>query len=55
MPAEPYDMLAVLAGDASLPGAALLRRAAYERMMINWLDEVLRRINVAREDDLGAV
>jgi hypothetical protein len=27
-----------------LPGAALLRRAAYEEMMIGWLGEVLDRI-----------
>jgi DNA-binding PadR family transcriptional regulator len=38
------DMLGALAGDTSLPGAALLRRAAYETMMIDWLGQVLSRI-----------
>jgi len=38
------DMLGALGDDTSLPGAALLRRAAYEEMMIDWLGEVLRRI-----------
>jgi hypothetical protein len=38
------DMLAALGGDTSLPGAALLRRAAYEEMMIGWLGEVMDRI-----------
>jgi DNA-binding PadR family transcriptional regulator len=38
------DMLEALAGDTSLPGAALLRRAAYQEMMIDWLAEVLARI-----------
>jgi DNA-binding PadR family transcriptional regulator len=38
------DMLHALPGDTSLPGAALLRRAAYETMMIDWLGQVLSRI-----------
>jgi hypothetical protein len=37
-------MLAAPGDDTSLPGAALLRRAAYEEMMIGWLGEVLNRI-----------
>jgi DNA-binding PadR family transcriptional regulator len=43
--ATAQDMLQALAGDTSLPGAALLRRAAYETMMINWLGQVLSRIS----------
>jgi virulence activator alpha len=42
--AAAQDMLGALAGDTSLPGAALLRRAAYETMMIDWLGQVLSRI-----------
>jgi DNA-binding PadR family transcriptional regulator len=38
------DMLAALGDDTSLPGAALLRRAAFEAVMVDWLGEVLRRI-----------
>jgi DNA-binding PadR family transcriptional regulator len=38
------DMLAALGEDSSLPGAALVRRAAYEEMMIKWLTDVLARI-----------
>jgi len=38
------DMLQAIAGDTSLPGAALARRAAYEEMMINWLTEVVTRV-----------
>jgi DNA-binding PadR family transcriptional regulator len=38
------DMLRALGDDDSLPGAALLRRAAYQRLMIDWLAEVLTRI-----------
>ena len=38
------DMQQALAGDTSLPGAALARRAAYEEMMVNWLTEVLTRV-----------
>jgi hypothetical protein len=43
-PALAGDMLAALGDDTNLPGAALLRRAAYEEMMISWLGEVLDRI-----------
>jgi DNA-binding PadR family transcriptional regulator len=42
--ATAQDMLQALADDTSLPGAALLRRAAYEAMMIDWLGQVLSRI-----------
>ena len=45
------DMLAALGGDTSLPGAALLRRAAYEEMMIGWLGEVLDRITASADHD----
>ena len=38
------DMLQALGDDNSLPGAALLRRAAYQQLMIDWLAEVLTRI-----------
>jgi DNA-binding PadR family transcriptional regulator len=38
------DMLSALGDDTSLPGAALLRRAAYETMTIDWLGQVLSRI-----------
>jgi len=38
------DMLAALGPDRSLPGAALTRRAAYQRLMVDWLREVLHRI-----------
>ena len=38
------DMLQALGDDDSLPGAALLRRAAYQQLMIDWLAEVLTRI-----------
>lgn len=38
------DMLQALGEDRSLPGAALLRRAAYQQMMIDWLAEVLTRL-----------
>lgn len=38
------DMLTVLAGDRSLPSAALLRRSAYERLMVEWLGEVIGRL-----------
>ena len=49
------DMLAALGDDTSLPGAALLRRAAYGEMMIGWLGEVLGRIpaNDDHGDDSG--
>jgi hypothetical protein len=42
--AAAQDMLGALGDDASLPGAALLRRAAYETMMIDWLGQVMSRI-----------
>jgi DNA-binding PadR family transcriptional regulator len=42
--ATAQDMLQALADDTSLPGAALLRRAAYETMMIDWLGQVLSRM-----------
>src|SRR2546421_625591 len=38
------DMLRALGRDRSLPGAALMRRAAYQRLMVEWLGEVLDRI-----------
>ena len=38
------DMLAALGEDRSLPGAALLRRAGYERLMVDWLTETTTRI-----------
>lgn len=38
------QMLRALGDDASLPGAALLRRARYQRLMVDWLDVVLERI-----------
>jgi hypothetical protein len=38
------DMLEALGEDNSLPGVALLRRAAYQQLMIDWLAEVLTRI-----------
>ena len=38
------QMLQALGQDRSLPGAALVRRAAYQRLMVGWLAEVLDRI-----------
>jgi DNA-binding PadR family transcriptional regulator len=38
------EMLEALGQDRSLPGAALHRRAAYQRLMVDWLGEVLDRI-----------
>jgi hypothetical protein len=37
-------MLGALGDDTSLPGAALLRRAAYETMTIDWLGQVLGQV-----------
>lgn len=39
------DMLGVLGHDRSLPGAALLRRASYERLVVDWLGEVGERLS----------
>jgi DNA-binding PadR family transcriptional regulator len=38
------DMIEALGDDDSLPGSALLRRAAYQQLMIDWLAQVLTRI-----------
>jgi DNA-binding PadR family transcriptional regulator len=48
------DMLQALGDDNSLPGAALLRRAAYQQMMIDWLAEVLTRIPPGPPSDQAA-
>jgi DNA-binding PadR family transcriptional regulator len=37
------QMLEALGDDRSLPGAALVRRAAYQRLMVDWLGDVLDR------------
>ena len=37
------DMLAALGCDRSLPGAALRRRAAYQRLMVDWLADTIAR------------
>jgi len=41
------QMLRALGKDRSLPGAALGRRAAYQRLMVEWLGDVLDRIPAA--------
>ena len=41
------DMRAALGQDRSLPGASLVRRHAYQRLMVDWLDEVLDRIPIS--------
>jgi len=38
------EMLLTLGEDRSLPGAALIRRAGYQQLMVDWLAEVLDRI-----------
>ena len=38
------DMLAALGRDRSLPGAALRRRAAYQRLMVDWLADTIARV-----------
>jgi DNA-binding PadR family transcriptional regulator len=38
------DMLAALGEDRSLPGAALLRRAGYAQLMVDWITEATARI-----------
>src|SRR5262249_35760361 len=38
------DMLAALREDRSLPGAALVRRAAYAALMADWLTDTASRI-----------
>jgi DNA-binding PadR family transcriptional regulator len=43
------DMLAALGDDRSLPGAALLRRAGYEQLMVDWLAETSSRISEPSE------
>src|SRR5436189_76090 len=41
------DMLEALGPDRSLPGAALTRRAAYQRLMVDWLAETIERVPVS--------
>jgi hypothetical protein len=40
-------MLRALGPDRSLPGASLLRRHAYQGLMVDWLSEVLERIPIS--------
>jgi hypothetical protein len=42
-------MLAALGDDRSLPGAALLRRAGYEQLMVDWLADTSCRISEPSE------
>ena len=44
------DMLQALGLDRSLPGAALVRRRAYQELMVDWLGEVLDRISISSSD-----
>ena len=41
------DMMRALGQDRSLPGASLLRRRAYQSLMVDWLGEVLGRIPIS--------
>lgn len=47
------EMLAALGEDRSLPGAALLRRAGYQRLMVDWLAAVLDRVPVRTGSERG--
>ena len=38
------EMLVALGPDRSLPGAALVRRRAYERLTVDWLEDTIERV-----------